>query len=185
MNSCGTVSAFVLPRMPRTNSCCSAMYSRLIEVRTEIPAVEQFLDIFVALAVPAAWRVVVRQAVDQADLRTTREDRRHVDDRHASDVSRRNALERANHLRDFGRRIGLRGRDDDVLASLVAAPALVEQPERFSNARGIAEKDLQLSAVFRSLGRLDLPEQRFRVAVRRAIVVVNAHRRTIPEDDCI
>ena len=98
---------------------------------------------------------------------------------------RRNDLERANHLRDFGRRIGLRGGDDDVLAPLVAAAAFVEQLERLADAGGIAEKDLQLSAVLRSFGRLDLPEQRFRVAVSRAIVVVNAHRRMIPEDDCI
>ena len=106
----------------------------------------------------------------------TCEDRGHVDDGHASDVSRGNDLERANHLRDFGRRIGLRRGDDDVLAPLVAAPALVEQLERFADARGIAEKDLQLPAVFRPLGRLDLPEQRLRVAVSRAIVVVNTHR---------
>jgi hypothetical protein len=33
--------------------------------------------------------------------------------------------------------------------------------------------------VFRSLGRFDLTEQRFRVAEMRSIVVVNAHRRMI------
>ena len=145
------------------------------------PRLEQLLDIFIALSVPAPWRVVVRQAVDQADLRVTCEDRRHVDDGHTSNVSRGNALERSNHLRDFRRRIGLRGGDDDVLTPFVPAPALVEQLERFSDARGIAEKDLQLSAVFRPLGRLDLPKQRFRVAVGRAIVVVNTHRRLIPK----
>ena len=77
-------------------------------------------------------------------------------------------LERANHLLDFRRRIGLRGGDDDVLAPLAPAPAFVEQLERFADARGVAEKDLQLSAVFRPLGRLDLPEQRLRVAADRA-----------------
>ena len=48
---------------------------------------EQFLDVLVALAVSAARGVVVRQTVDQADLRMTREDRGHVDDRHACHVS--------------------------------------------------------------------------------------------------
>ena len=125
---------------------------------------------------PAPRRVVVRQAIDQADLRVTCDNRRHIDDGHTSNVSRGNALERSNHLRDFRRRLGLRGGHHDVLASFVPAPALVEQLERFSNARGIAQKNLQLSAVFRSLRRLDLPEQRFRVAVSRATVVINTHR---------
>ena len=32
------IASSSVPRTPRTNSCCSAMYSRLIDVRTEMPA---------------------------------------------------------------------------------------------------------------------------------------------------
>jgi hypothetical protein len=138
-----------------------------------------------ALSMPAPWRVVVRQTIDKADFRATRDDRGHIDDGHASNVSRGDTLERSNQLDDFRRRIGLCRGHHDVLASFAPAPALVEELERLSDSRGIAEKDLQLSAVFRPLGRLDLPEQRFRVAVSGATVVINTHRRTIPEDDCI
>jgi hypothetical protein len=90
-----------------------------------------------------------------------------------------------NHLDDLGRIVGLRRGNDDVLAPLVTAPPLVEQPERFSDAGRVAQKNLQLSTVFGLLGRLDPPEQRFRVAVSRTALVVQTHRWTIPEDDCI
>src|ERR1035437_327090 len=137
------------------------------------------------LPVPARGRVVVRQAVDQADLRATCDDRRYIDDGYTPNLSRGNVLERSNHLRDFRRRIGLCRGHHDVLTSFVPAPALAEQLERFSNSRGVAKKDLQLSTMFRSLHRLDLPEQRLRVAVSRATVGFNTHRGTILEDDCI
>ncbi len=145
------------------------------------PRLEQFLDIFVTLSMPAPRGVVVRQPVDKADLRVTCDDRGHIDDRHASNVQCGNALEGSNHLSNVRRRIGLCGGHHDVLASFVPAPALVEQPERFSNPRGVTQEDLQRSPAFRPLCRLDLPEQRFRVAVSSPTVVINTHGRAIPE----
>ena len=62
-----------------------------------------------------------------------------------------------------------------ALASFVPAPSFVEQSERFADPGSIAKKDLQLSAVLCSLGRLDLSEQGLRVALSRSIVVLNTH----------
>ncbi len=63
---------------------------------------EQLLDVLASLLVSAPGGIVVRQAIDQADLRATREDRGHVDDGRSCDVHRRNVLERPQHLRDLG-----------------------------------------------------------------------------------
>ena len=44
---------------------------------------EQLLDIFMTLVVSTSRGILVRQSVDEADLWTTDEDRRYIDDRHA------------------------------------------------------------------------------------------------------
>ena len=104
---------------------------------------QQLLDVFMTLVVSTAGGILVRQTVDEADLGTAGEDRRYVDDRHAGDVRVGMISSARTTSADVGIGVRLHGRDDDVLAAFATATALVEQPERFSDSRGVAEKDLQ------------------------------------------
>ena len=84
--------------------------------------------------------------------------------------------------RHVGIGVGLHGRDDDVLAAFATAAALVEQLERFSDSRGVAEKDLQPTSAFGPFRRLDLPKQCVRVAGRTAVSVSAQRHATILPD---
>ena len=53
----------------------------------------------------------------------------------------------------------LGGGDDDVLAAFLAAAALVEHAERFADARGVAQEDLEAAAAFAALLRLHAAQQ--------------------------
>ena len=124
------------------------MYSRLIEVSTEMPAVEQLLDVLVALGVPAAGRVVVGQAVDRgrpADGGVRMAATSMTGTPSTSCVGNRPSSSRTSS-RDVGRHLRLERGHDDVLAALAPAPPLVEQPERLADARRVAEEDLELPA---------------------------------------
>ena len=93
-----------------------------------------------------------------------------------------NDLERANDLGDVGICVRLHGRDDDVLTAFATATAFVEQLERFSDSRGVPEKDLQATSAFGPFRRLHLPKQCVRVAGRTAVSVSAQRHATILPD---
>ena len=130
-------------------------------------AVEQFLDILPALRIAAAGRIVVGQAVDQADLRMAAEERRQIDDLIGPAGvplgDRRDHFEPGQDLLDVGRDLALQRAHHHVLAALLAAAALVEHAERFADARGVAQKHLEAAAAFPPLVGLDAAQQFFRV----------------------
>ena len=144
-------------------------------------AVEQFLDVLPALRIAAAGRIVVGQAVDQADLRVAAEDGREVDDLvGAAGVllgDRGNHFEARQDLLDVGGDLALQGADDDVLAALLAAAALVEHAEGFADARGVAQKHFEAAAPFPPLIRLDTAQQFFGIG---PAIGANCH---LPQDN--
>ena len=83
-----------------------------------------------------------------------RQDGADVEHGHAVDRPCRNALESTRQTGDVGRHRRLGAPDDDVLAPCLAPAALVEQTMGLADAGGIPEKDLELPAAFRPLGRL-------------------------------
>jgi hypothetical protein len=76
----------------------------------------------------------------------SRDDGWHIDYGRAVDVSRGNVWQRATDLGDLRGHIRLHRRDHDVFAAQVPATALVQEFERLTHARGVAEEDLQLTA---------------------------------------
>ena len=125
----------------------------------------------IPLGVPARGRVVVSEAVDETHLRTTRENRFHIDDRHTGDVSRPDNVERANRVRHLRAEVRLRRGNHDILSPFVTPATFVEQFEGLADSRGVAEKDLQLTAALGPFGGLDLTEQGFRITM-----LLNTHR---------
>src|SRR5258708_4071479 len=77
------------------------------------------------------------------------------------------ALQQFPHLR---RGRGLGSRDDDILSTLLAPAALIQHPERLSDARGVSQEDLELSPVPVPLFRLHPLEKLLRAGA--AIVAV-------------
>ena len=115
-----------------------------------MPGREQLLDVLPALLVARAGDVRVRELVDESDLRLAREDgvevqllERAVAVRHASP---RDDLEVADLRRRLRPAVRLHEADDDVLAVVAAAPALVEHRERLSDAGRCSEVEPERSS---------------------------------------
>ena len=106
---------------------------------TSMPGVEQLLDVLPALLVPRAGHVRVRELVDERDLRAPREDRVdvHLLERRAAvlDALARDDLEVADLVGRLRAAVRLDEADDDVLAVLAPAPALVQHRERLARRR--------------------------------------------------
>ena len=124
------------------------MSSRLIDVSTEMPASISSCDVLVALRMRRAGRIVGRQPVDEADSRLPRQHGGHVDHAHAVQDPRRHRLRAAGRSRRSSAlsMSGCLRRRRRRPRRVRAGGAFVEQPERFADARRVAEKHLQLAA---------------------------------------
>ena len=114
---------------------------------TLMPGLEQLLDVLPALLVPRAGHVRVRELVDERDLRPPGE---HGVDVHLLEDAvavahplARDDLEVADLLGRLAPAVRLDEADDDVLAVLGAAPALVQHRERLADAGRGAEVDAE------------------------------------------
>jgi len=127
---------------------------------------DELFDILVTPGVPAPGRIVVRQTVDETHLRMARNEDGHVDDRDAGRVTTGDHIHRADDRYDAGRDLRLRGRNHHILAAVMPPAPFVEQLERLADARGVAEKDLELPTPCRPLGGFELAKQRLRIPRR-------------------
>src|ERR1700716_1854768 len=98
------------------------------------------------MRVAAAWRIVVGQAVDQADVRVALKNSSHVNDRDAFDGERGNNFKSAQQRLDIVLHPGLNGADHNILTALLAASSFVKHAEGFADPRGVAQKDFEASA---------------------------------------
>jgi hypothetical protein len=84
---------------------------------------------------------------------------RDIQDGDTFDVTGGNPLETAENLADFATDGCLEGGGYDIFASLVPPAALIEETERLSDARRVAEEDLQEPAAARALLGFEFLEQ--------------------------
>ena len=128
-----------------------------IERRHDADAlVEQIADILPALRISAAGRVALRQTVDQADLRMAAEESHQID---CALVGLRNHFQTVDDGLNLGRDRGLKRGHHHILPAHLAAAALIEHAQRLAHARRVAQKDLQPSARFAALARLNAAQQ--------------------------
>ncbi len=137
---------------------------------------EQLVDVLIALRVTAAGRIVVREAVHQADLRAACEDRGHVDDGDAGARQRRDHVHSPGDLFDVRVHVRLHGGDDHVFTALAPPPSFVEHAERLADTRGVAKEDLQRAAHGGALGRLHVLQQRFGIGTSELVALVERHQ---------
>ena len=137
---------------------------------TSMPAVEQLLDVLPALLVARAGDVRVRELVDERDLRLARQQRVDVQllELRAAvvDALPRDDLEVADLVGRLRASVGLDEADDDVLAVVAAAAALVEHGEGLPDAGCGAEVDAE-----RAAGH----EERLRLSVERQVELEHVH----------
>ena len=109
----------------------------------------------------AAIGIVVGQAIHQANTWMTFQNRWYVHHQRVIDVVQRNDFERAEQGLHFRWSLQLDGANDDVLTTLVAPPALIQQAKRFSNAGSVSQEDLELAAPLIGFLRLRLQKEFF------------------------
>ena len=117
---------------------------------TLMPGVEQLVDVLPSLVVPGAGHVGVGELVDEYQLRSSPQDGVdvHLVERRVAvlECAPWDDLEVTDLLGGARAAVGLDEADDDIGASLVAAPALVEHGERLADAGSSAEVDAQHTA---------------------------------------
>src|SRR6516162_1985325 len=107
---------------------------------------EELFNVLPAVSVAAAGRIVVREAVHEADLRAPRKNSGDVHGLAAFGLQRSNDFERGEDGLDVGRNFGLNSADDHVLAAFAATAAFVKHAEGFADAGSVAEKNLEAAA---------------------------------------
>ena len=161
MNACGTVSVFVRPSTPRTNSCCSAMYSRNRR-RHGNAGLEQLRDILVRFAcrLPGGLSYA-RPSIEQTCGRLfSTAGTSTMGTPATSFVGMISSVRITAHS---GAESGWVAATD-VFAALAPAAAFVEQPERLADAGCVPQEDLELAALLGPLGGLHLAKQRLGIA---------------------
>lgn len=108
---------------------------------------EDFLDVFIALAVLAAGNIGVGKFVHENDLRIT--GKNGVDVHFfkfgalVEDLAARNVLKLGHEFLDPLAPMGFDNADDDIFATAVATDGLAQHAESLANARRIAKEKLE------------------------------------------
>ena len=131
-----------------------------IDGRVDVDAVLQYLfDVEIALGVPAALRIGMRELVDEDDLRPAGNDRIEIHFRQRSalvfDLTTRNDFEALHQRFGFLAAVGLDHADDDIVAVFLAGAGGLQHRVGLADAGGGADEDPQLAdAAFLAPGRL-------------------------------
>src|SRR4029434_2549917 len=91
---------------------------------------------------PTPW-IVVRQAINDAHLGMTSENRWNVDDGYSLQIEGRNYFKGLQKRMDFCRGLWLKSADHHILPAFFASARLVEHSVRLAHPGGIAEKHFQ------------------------------------------
>jgi pyruvate/2-oxoglutarate dehydrogenase complex dihydrolipoamide acyltransferase (E2) component len=106
--------------------------------------IQQVAHILPAVLVPAARRIIERQAVDEANARAPPEDGRQVHALRAADLASGDHVQARKNRVGLRRAVLLHRADHYVLAiALAAAPAFIEHGERLADARTVPKEHLQ------------------------------------------
>ena len=108
-----------------------------------------------------AGRIIVSQAIAQADLGRAPHDGFHVHDGHSAHRFQRNNLKRRDGVVDVGRYGRLHSSDDDILPTIAAAASFVQHAKTFADTGRVAEEDLQAAGRLMLFFGLQLFQQLF------------------------
>ncbi len=132
----------------RRNDVVQAFDMLDVDRRIDVdPGAQQFLDILIALGVPAARRVAVRKLIDEHQLRPAFEDR--VDVHFAKtmplmiDRAARNDLMTVDECLGLAAAVGFDHADHDIDPGLAPLPAVGQHLPCLADARSRAEKHFQ------------------------------------------
>ena len=122
---------------------------------------EQLLHVLPAAGIRRSGRIIVGQAIHQANSRMPRENGLHIHHRSAIHDLQRDHLQLTQQRVGFRRSFGLDGAHHNILTAFVATASFVQHAKRLSHSGCVAEKDFQLASALVIFFRLGLLQELF------------------------